>query len=187
VFRAAAAAGAAEKGLEWWSVLQKGDRHYCASGNLALPAEAEPNPCTQIAWKWTIAALAGVSFLQLAEAQHCALMDVRRMNEDNQPANVTRPVAEIERFSATLTLSRTVTMAAMSVLVVAGLALVAVAVGSLGFDPAAVSAIAAAILIGVAFMAWHRHKMHLYANLLRSIETQQVPPDRRDPPWGENR
>jgi hypothetical protein len=109
------------------------------------------------------------------------------MNEDDQPASVTRPAAEIERLSASLDLSRTVALAAMAVLVIAGLALAAVAIASLGFDPAAVGAIAVAILIGLAFLAWPRHRMRSYANLLRIVETQQAKLDQRDLPPAEDR
>jgi predicted tellurium resistance membrane protein TerC len=107
------------------------------------------------------------------------------VNEDDQPPHLTRPPAEIKRLSAALDRSRTIALAAMAVLVVTGLALVAVAIGHLGFDPVAVGAIAAAILIGLAFLAWHRHTMRFYANLLRIIETQQAKPDQRGMPPSE--
>ena len=114
-------------------------------------------------------------------------MEARRMNEDEHPAQVTRPAAEIERLSATFDLSRKVAAAAIAVLVMIGLGLVAVTVGSLGFDPVAVGAVATAVLIGVVFLVWHRHTMRSYSNLLHIIETQQTKPDQHDLPPGESR
>jgi hypothetical protein len=108
------------------------------------------------------------------------------MSKDDQPARVTLPAAEIERLSANFDRSRKVALAAMAVLAAIGLALVGVAIGSLGFDPVAVGAITAAVLIGMAFLAWHRHTMRSYTNLLRMIETQQARPGRIDPPPDEN-
>ena len=109
------------------------------------------------------------------------------MNEHEQPAHATLPAAEIERLAANFELSRRVATAAIAVLVMIGLGLVAVTVGSLGFDPLAVGAVAAAVLIGVGFLAWHRHTMRSYIDLLQMIETQRTKPGQHDRPPGESR
>jgi fatty acid desaturase len=107
-------------------------------------------------------------------------MEGRCMNEDDQPAHVPWPATEIERLSANFERSRAIALVAMAVLAAVGLALIIVAVGSLGFDPVAVGAIAAAVLIGLAFLGWHRHTMRSYTNLLRIVQTQQAKLDQHD-------
>ncbi|SRR5581483_12370826 len=105
------------------------------------------------------------------------------MSDGDQNQHATSSESEIGKLAASVDLSRRVALLAMAVLVAVGFALGAVVVGSLGFDPVAIISVAAAIAIGLAFLAWHRHSMRLYANLLKALDRPKASPaGEQDPP-----
>lgn len=96
------------------------------------------------------------------------------MNDREQRMQIQRLEAEIQKLAAAIELGRNVVPMAMAALVVAGIVILAVMIGKIGFDPAGVAGVLVALLIGIVFLAWHRRRLGIMAGLLKSIEADKA-------------
>jgi hypothetical protein len=81
---------------------------------------------------------------------------------------------EIAKLFRAIELSRTVCLIAMAILVIAAFPLLAVLIGTIGFEPVPIASVLAALGIGVAFLAWRRRRLTLMASVLKIAQAHKA-------------
>jgi hypothetical protein len=88
-------------------------------------------------------------------------------DDDDRRERILRLEAEIQKLAGAIELGRKVIPVAQAAVVAAGILIMAITIGAIGFDPIAVIGGSIPLIGGILFLAWRRRRLTLMASLLQ--------------------